>query len=158
MSELALTRTSFQVTTIFLALHLIFIKIRKVYVALPFLVFFGFIEGCFFTASLSKFVRGAYIPISVGIVLTLVMLFWTWGRHLEDNFEDKNVLKVRRSRLLCGKCKTSQLTLESYLSALALDHQTLCSVRHILSQEEQSLPSRHSHAYSQQHHRVGDRY
>lgn len=84
-------------TTTLLALQIPLIKHLSPFLGLAFFLFFGFIEGCFWGASLKKVPAGAWFPLTIGCALTIFMLFWTWGRDLEDTFEGsrrKNLNKV----------------------------------------------------------------
>jgi len=63
--------------------------------AIAWFLFFGFLDGLFFGASLEKVPHGAWIPLMVGCILTIIMIFWTWAKGLEDEFDGSNRRNLR---------------------------------------------------------------
>ncbi|KAI0291239.1 potassium transporter [Multifurca ochricompacta] len=55
-----------------------------------FLIFFGFLDGLFWGASLKKVPSGAWVPLTIGTILLIFMAFWTWAKGLEDRFDSKS--------------------------------------------------------------------
>lgn len=78
------------VTTSFLAIQIYCLKHLPLAFAIAFFIVFGFFDGLFFGASLRKVTHGAWVPLTIGSALTIVMLFWTWAKGLEDEFDGKN--------------------------------------------------------------------
>jgi len=78
------------VTTSFLALQVYCVKHLPLLFAFAFFLVFGFFDGLFFGASLRKIPKGAWVPLTIGSALTMVMLCWTWAKGLEDEFDGKN--------------------------------------------------------------------
>lgn len=68
------------VTTTLIAVQIFAIKQLPLIVAIAFFLFFGFLDGLFWGASLKKVPHGAWVPLTIGSVLTCVMLFWTWAK------------------------------------------------------------------------------
>nr|AOR51849.1 potassium transporter [Phaffia rhodozyma] len=82
------------VTTTLIALQIPFVKNKSWLLAIPFLIFFGFIEGLFWGASLRKVPHGAWFPLSVGVALTILMTFYSWGRSLEKSFDKSHTSRL----------------------------------------------------------------
>lgn len=73
--------------TVFLA------KVRKrVYLAIPFALFFGAIESFFFASSLTKFAHGGYFTVIMALAIYVVMFIWRRGTELEQS--QRIMLKV----------------------------------------------------------------
>ncbi|XP_047090503.1 putative potassium transporter 8 [Lolium rigidum] len=64
-------------------------------VALAFLVFFGSVEALYFSASLIKFLEGAWLPILLALILMAVMLVWhiTTIKKYEFDLQNKVTLE-----------------------------------------------------------------
>ncbi|KAH9014764.1 potassium transporter [Lactarius pseudohatsudake] len=77
-------------TTVLIALQMRYVKHLPVIVSILFLVFFGFLDGLFWGASLKKIPHGAWVPLMLGIILLALMTFWTWAKGLEDRFDRKS--------------------------------------------------------------------
>lgn len=77
-------------TTVLVALQMRYVKHLPIIVSTVFLVFFGFLDGLFWGASLKKIPHGAWVPLTIGIVLLALMTFWTWAKGLEDRFDRKS--------------------------------------------------------------------
>ncbi|KAJ7486154.1 potassium transporter [Mycena galericulata] len=82
-------------TTILLAVQMRWVKHWPAVVALGYFIFYGFIDGLFWGASLKKVPRGAWVPLMIGVILMTLMSFWTWAKGLEDKFDGKNRLNLR---------------------------------------------------------------
>ncbi|KAM0899326.1 hypothetical protein ACQ4PT_021383 [Festuca glaucescens] len=59
-------------------------------VALGFLLFFGSIEALYFSASLIKFLEGAWLPILLALILMAVMLVWHFTTIKKYEFDLQN--------------------------------------------------------------------
>lgn len=82
--------TVFIVTTTLIAIAIVRVKHRSLWLALLFLIFFGFVDSLFWGASLKKVPEGAYAPLAIGIFITIFLLYWSWARDLEDQFDTNN--------------------------------------------------------------------
>ena len=61
------------VTTTMIAVQIPYVKHKSWTLALAWLLFFGFLDGLFFGASLEKVPRGAWIPLVIGFVLCAII-------------------------------------------------------------------------------------
>lgn len=82
-------------TTLLIALQIKYVKNLSVIAAVAFLLFFGFLDGLFWGASLRKVPDGAWVPLMMGLILVAFMLFWTWARGLEDSYDSSNRMNLR---------------------------------------------------------------
>ncbi|KAF9808492.1 hypothetical protein IEO21_07871 [Rhodonia placenta] len=82
-------------TTLLIALQIKYVKNLSVIAAVVFLLFFGFLDGLFWGASLRKVPDGAWVPLMMGLILVAFMLFWTWARGLEDSYDSSNRMNLR---------------------------------------------------------------
>ncbi|TEB40003.1 potassium transporter [Coprinellus micaceus] len=82
-------------TTGLLAIQMFYVKRWPMIVAILFFIFWGFIDGLFWGASLRKVPHGAWVPLMIGGILTLLMTLWTWGKSLEDEFDGANRMNLR---------------------------------------------------------------
>ncbi|KAI5120334.1 hypothetical protein M0805_000394 [Coniferiporia weirii] len=82
-------------TTALISLQICLVKRKPVIIALAFFVFFGFVDGLFWGASLKKVPNGAWVPLMIGLVLVILMTFWTWAKGLEDEFDGANRRNLR---------------------------------------------------------------
>ncbi|CAE6432002.1 unnamed protein product [Rhizoctonia solani] len=88
------------VTTTLITIQIPFVKRKPVILAAAFLLFFGFIDGLFWGASLKKVPHGAWVPLMIGCVLMAIMWFWTWAKSLEDEFDGANRRNLRHFIML----------------------------------------------------------
>ncbi|KZP18771.1 potassium transporter, partial [Athelia psychrophila] len=82
-------------TTILIAIQMRYVKHLPWVVGLAYFVVFGFFDGLFWGAALTKVPKGAWVPLVIGVVLMLFMLFWTWAKRLEDQFDGANRRNLR---------------------------------------------------------------
>ena len=64
------------VTTCLMSLVIMLCWDRSPWLALAFFLFFGSIEALYFSASLIKFLEGAWLPILLALILLAVMFVW----------------------------------------------------------------------------------
>jgi len=83
------------VTSSLIAIQIPLVKRLPWVLGLAFFLFFGFFDGLFWGASLRKIPLGAWVPLMIGCILWLVMIFWTWAKGLEDNFDGVNRHNLR---------------------------------------------------------------
>ncbi|EJU00469.1 potassium transporter [Dacryopinax primogenitus] len=83
------------VTSSLIAVQIPMVKRLPWILGVIFLLFFGFFDGLFWGASLRKIPLGAYVPLAIGVVLWSVMIFWTWAKGLEDQFDGVNRHNLR---------------------------------------------------------------
>jgi len=77
-------------TTVLISLQIRYVKHLPHIFGILFLLFFGFLDGLFWGASLKKVPEGAWVPLTLGAVLLVLMTFWTWAKGLEDQFDRKS--------------------------------------------------------------------
>ncbi|KIY45499.1 potassium transporter [Fistulina hepatica ATCC 64428] len=77
-------------TTGLLTVHMLWVKHWPVIVAVGYFLIWGFFDGLFWGASVKKVPHGAWVPLMMGIILASAMLFWTWAKGLEDEFDGAN--------------------------------------------------------------------
>ncbi|KAJ7643910.1 potassium transporter [Roridomyces roridus] len=82
-------------TTVLLSVHMRWVKRWPAGVALAYFILWGFFDGLFWGASLKKVPLGAWVPLMVGVILMIIMCFWTWAKGLEDKFDGANRLNLR---------------------------------------------------------------
>ncbi|KAI0072602.1 potassium transporter [Panus rudis PR-1116 ss-1] len=82
-------------TTTLIAIQIVCVKHLPIVAAVAFFIFFGFIDGLFWGAALKKVPEGAWVPLMIGVILLITMVFWTWARGLEDTFDSTNRRSLR---------------------------------------------------------------
>ncbi|KAJ7700275.1 potassium transporter [Mycena metata] len=82
-------------TSILLAVQMRWVKQWPAVIAIGYFILWGFFDGLFWGASLKKVPRGAWVPLMIGIILMLIMSFWTWAKGLEDKFDGEHRENLR---------------------------------------------------------------
>ncbi|KAI3733539.1 hypothetical protein L6452_12982 [Arctium lappa] len=82
------------VTTCLMSLVIVLCWQQSVFLAIAFVVFFGTIEALYFSASLIKFLEGAWVPIALSLVFMLVMYVWHYGTIKKYEFDVQNKVSV----------------------------------------------------------------
>ncbi|KAH9941952.1 potassium transporter [Amylocystis lapponica] len=82
-------------TTMLIALQMKFVKGLPAVLAIAFFLSFGFFDGLFWGSALRKVPDGAWVPLMLGLILVVFMLFWTWAKGLEDKFDGRNRMNLR---------------------------------------------------------------
>lgn len=82
------------VTTCLMSLVIVLCWRRNVFFALMFVFFFGTIEAIFFSASLTKFLQGAWVPIVLAFVFMTVMYVWHYGTLRKYEFDVQNKVSI----------------------------------------------------------------
>ncbi|EIN06328.1 potassium transporter [Punctularia strigosozonata HHB-11173 SS5] len=82
-------------TTVLIAIQMRYVKYWPALIAVAFFIAFGFLDGLFWGASLRKVPDGAWVPLMIGAVLMVIMVFWTWAKGLEDEFDGTNRRNLR---------------------------------------------------------------
>lgn len=83
------------VTTTMITVQCRYVKRLPWFITLGFFVCFGFFDGIFWIAALKKVPQGAWVPLTIGSVLLITMVFWSWARGLEDEFDGRNRMNLR---------------------------------------------------------------
>ncbi|GFY88305.1 K+ uptake permease 6 [Actinidia rufa] len=82
------------VTTCLMSLVIVLCWHQNVVLALCFVLFFGTIEALYFSASLIKFLEGAWVPIVLALTFMLVMYIWHYGTLKKYEFDVQNKVSV----------------------------------------------------------------
>lgn len=82
------------VTTCLMSLVIVLCWHKNVVVALCFILFFGSVEALYFSASLIKFLEGAWVPIALALIFLLVMYTWHYGTLKKYEFDLQNKVSI----------------------------------------------------------------
>ncbi|XP_060191367.1 potassium transporter 8 [Lycium barbarum] len=82
------------VTTCFMSLVIVLCWHKNVLLALCFIFFFGFIEALYFSASLIKFLEGAWVPVVLSFIFLAVMYSWHYGTSKKYEFDVENKIPI----------------------------------------------------------------
>ncbi|KGN51818.1 potassium transporter 6 [Cucumis sativus] len=82
------------VTTCLMSLVIVLCWHRSVFLAIGFIFFFGTIESLYFSASLIKFLEGAWVPIAISFVFLIVMYVWHYGTLKKFEFDIQNKVSI----------------------------------------------------------------
>ncbi|GKU96944.1 hypothetical protein SLEP1_g10125 [Rubroshorea leprosula] len=79
------------VTTCLMSLVIVLCWHKNVLLAICFIFFFGSIEALYFSASLIKFLEGAWVPIALSLIFSMVMYVWHYGtlKKYESDVQNK---------------------------------------------------------------------
>ncbi|KAL0395687.1 UNVERIFIED_CONTAM: Potassium transporter 8 [Sesamum calycinum] len=82
------------VTTCLMSLVIVLCWNRSVVLALSFLFFFGSIEALYFSASLIKFLEGAWVPVALSFIFLIIMFVWHYGTMKKYEFDVQNKVSL----------------------------------------------------------------
>ncbi|XP_004232287.1 potassium transporter 8-like [Solanum lycopersicum] len=82
------------VTTCFMSLVIVLCWHKNVLFAICFIFFFGSIEALYFSASLIKFLEGAWVPIVLSFIFLGVMYSWHYGTLKKYEFDVENKIPI----------------------------------------------------------------
>ncbi|KAK8561122.1 hypothetical protein V6N13_149698 [Hibiscus sabdariffa] len=82
------------VTTCLMSLVIVLCWQKSVFLAIGFVLFFGTIEALYFTASLIKFLEGAWVPIALSFIFLIVMCIWHYGTLKKYEFDVQNKVSI----------------------------------------------------------------
>uniref|UniRef100_A0A1D1YQ33 Potassium transporter 25 n=1 Tax=Anthurium amnicola TaxID=1678845 RepID=A0A1D1YQ33_9ARAE len=82
------------VTTCLMSLVIVLCWNRSIFLAMCFIFFFGTIEALYFSASLIKFLQGAWVPIALSFIFMLVMYVWHYGTLKKYEFDVQNKVSI----------------------------------------------------------------
>ncbi|GKV08556.1 hypothetical protein SLEP1_g20169 [Rubroshorea leprosula] len=79
------------VTTCLMSLVIVLCWHKNIFLAICFIFFFGSIEALYFSASLIKFLEGAWVPIALSFIFLMVMYVWHYGalKKYESDVQNK---------------------------------------------------------------------
>ncbi|XP_050205878.1 potassium transporter 6-like [Mercurialis annua] len=82
------------VTTCLMSLVIVLCWHKNVFLAICFVFFFGAIEALYFTASLVKFLEGAWVPIALAFTFLIIMCVWHYGTLKKYEFDVQNKVSI----------------------------------------------------------------
>ncbi|KAJ6324277.1 hypothetical protein OIU76_011558 [Salix suchowensis] len=82
------------VTTCLMSLVIVLCWHKSVFLAICFVCFFGTIEVLYFSASLIKFLEGAWVPIALSLIFLIVMCVWHYGILKTYEFDVQNKVSI----------------------------------------------------------------
>ncbi|KAK1376542.1 Potassium transporter [Heracleum sosnowskyi] len=82
------------VTTCLMSVVMVLCWHQSIFRAICFVLFFGTIESLYFTASLVKFLEGAWVPIALALIFMIVMYVWHFGTLQKYEFDLQNKVSV----------------------------------------------------------------
>ncbi|GAB4839825.1 Potassium transporter 6 [Ancistrocladus abbreviatus] len=82
------------VTTCLMSLVIVLCWHRSVFLAIAFVFFFGTIEALYFSASLIKFLEGAWVPIALAFIFSTIMYIWHYGTLKKYEFDVQNKVSI----------------------------------------------------------------
>lgn len=82
------------VTTCLMSLVIILCWHKNVFLAICFTFFFGSIEALYFSASLIKFLDGAWVPIALSFTFLIIMYTWHYGTLKKYEFDVQNKVPI----------------------------------------------------------------
>lgn len=82
------------VTTCLMSLVIILCWNKSVFLAICFIFFFGSIEALYFSASLIKFLEGAWVPVALSFIFMAIMYTWHYGTLKKYEFDVQNKVSI----------------------------------------------------------------
>ncbi|PIN06352.1 hypothetical protein CDL12_21101 [Handroanthus impetiginosus] len=82
------------VTTCLMSLVIVLCWNRSVLLAVCFIFFFGSIEALYFSASLIKFLEGAWVPVALSFIFLVIMYIWHYGTLKKYEFDVQNQVPI----------------------------------------------------------------
>ncbi|KAE8690807.1 Potassium transporter 10 [Hibiscus syriacus] len=82
------------VTTCLMSLVIVLCWQKSVFLAIAFVFFFGTIEALYFTASLTKFLEGAWVPVALAFIFLVIMCVWHYGTLKKYEFDVQNKVSI----------------------------------------------------------------
>ncbi|KAK4762862.1 hypothetical protein SAY86_008630 [Trapa natans] len=82
------------VTTCLMSLVIVLCWHRNVLLAVAFVLLFGTIEAFYFSATLIKFLEGAWVPVALSFIFLLVMYIWHYGSLKKYEFDIQNKVSI----------------------------------------------------------------
>ncbi|KAK9751017.1 hypothetical protein RND81_02G236400 [Saponaria officinalis] len=82
------------VTTCLMSLVIVLCWHKSVFLAIAFVLFFGALEALYFSASLIKFLEGAWVPVALAFIFMIIMYIWHYGTLLKYEFDVQNKVSI----------------------------------------------------------------
>ncbi|GAA5826471.1 hypothetical protein JCM5353_001833 [Sporobolomyces roseus] len=127
------------ITTIMLSVAIIQLKHLNFLLAIAFFLFFGFFDCLFWGATLKKVPHGAWFTLTLGLVLLILMLSWSWVKRLEDQFDEAHRYRLTEVMRIAND-RDGDVDMKPVQSGVALGD---LSTLRIDGAEEQGISSGH---------------
>lgn len=82
------------VTTCLMSLVIVLCWNKSILLAVGFVFLFGTIEALYFSASLVKFLEGAWVPIALAFIFLIIMCVWHYGTLKKYEYEVHNKVSI----------------------------------------------------------------
>ncbi|KAH9742104.1 Potassium transporter 8 [Citrus sinensis] len=82
------------VTTCLMSLVIVLCWHQSIFFAICFIIFFGSVEALYFSASLIKFLEGAWVPIALSFIFLVAMYVWHYGTLKKYEFDVQNKVSI----------------------------------------------------------------
>lgn len=83
------------ITTFLMALVIVFVWQKSLFVAAAFLFFFWFIEGVYLSAALTKVPQGGWVPGVLSCIFMVIMYVWHYGTRKKYNYDLHNKVSLK---------------------------------------------------------------
>lgn len=83
------------VTTLLMALVILFVWQWNMLLAVAFLLFFWIIEGVYVSAALIKVPQGGWVPIVLSCIFMVIMFVWHYGTRKKYNYDLHNKVSLK---------------------------------------------------------------
>uniref|UniRef100_A0A7N0TPD5 Potassium transporter n=1 Tax=Kalanchoe fedtschenkoi TaxID=63787 RepID=A0A7N0TPD5_KALFE len=83
------------ISTFLMTFVIMFVWQRSVMIALPFFVFFGFIEGVYLSSALVKVPKGGWVTLVLSFFFMIIMYVWHYGTRKKYNFDLHNKVSLK---------------------------------------------------------------
>ncbi|KAJ8752302.1 hypothetical protein K2173_003938 [Erythroxylum novogranatense] len=83
------------ITTFLMALVIIFVWQKSIFLAASFLLIFWFVEGVYLSAALIKVPQGGWAPLVLSVIFMLVMYIWHYGTRKKYNYDLHNKVSLK---------------------------------------------------------------
>ncbi|XAR71185.1 hypothetical protein NMG60_11028335 [Bertholletia excelsa] len=82
------------VTTCLMSIVIVICWHKNAFFAVAFIFFFGSIEALYFSASLIKFLEGAWVPVALSFIFLAIMYIWHYGTIQKYAFDYQNKVSI----------------------------------------------------------------
>ncbi|KAK4752721.1 hypothetical protein SAY87_021519 [Trapa incisa] len=82
------------VTTCLMSLVIVLCWHKSIFLAICFIIFFGTLEALYFSASLIKFLEGAWVPVALSLIFMVLMYAWHYGTLMKYEFDVHNKVPI----------------------------------------------------------------
>ncbi|KAH6558981.1 hypothetical protein KP509_1Z034300 [Ceratopteris richardii] len=83
------------VTTCLMTLVIALVWKKNILIAACFFVFFGLIEGLYFSATVIKVPEGGWVPVLLAILFMMIMYIWHYGTTKKYEFDLQNAVSMK---------------------------------------------------------------